>query len=120
MDDALVGPAHARPAGHLGVAPDKGDTSVPCQAGVCDHAQDARGGRYDAGDHGKHVVNGGISTWLVVNSFEAEAGGDGEAALGDSTLRVPEKPWSTWEDGFSGEPPSNRNVASVRRADSSY
>src|SRR5690242_21333797 len=25
---------------------------------------------YDAGDQGKYVVNGGISTWLLVNSFE--------------------------------------------------
>ncbi|MGW8362678.1 glycoside hydrolase family 9 protein [Streptomyces wedmorensis] len=91
IDASLVGAAHARPAGHLGVAPNKGDTSVPCQATVCDYTQDVRGGWYDAGDHGKYVVNGGISTWLVVNSFErAERAGKG-AALGDSSLRVPER-----------------------------
>ncbi|MFC9701365.1 glycoside hydrolase family 9 protein [Streptomyces sp. NPDC056943] len=91
IDASLVGSAYARPAGHLGVAPNKGDTSVPCQATVCDYTQDVRGGWYDAGDHGKYVVNGGISTWLVVNSFERAERAGKDAALGDSTLRVPER-----------------------------
>ncbi|QGZ53270.1 endoglucanase [Streptomyces sp. QHH-9511] len=91
IDAALVGPSYARRAGHLGIAPNKGDTSVPCQATACDYTQDVRGGWYDAGDHGKYVVNGGISTWLVVNSFERAKRAGKEAALGDSTLRVPER-----------------------------
>ncbi|MER7538443.1 glycoside hydrolase family 9 protein [Streptomyces sp. NPDC097704] len=91
IDASLVGPAYARPAGHLGVAPNQGDTSVPCQATVCDYTQDVRGGWYDAGDHGKYVVNGGISTWLLVNSFERAKRAGRDAALGDSTLRVPER-----------------------------
>ncbi|MFI1172884.1 glycoside hydrolase family 9 protein [Streptomyces melanogenes] len=91
IDASLVGSAYARPAGHLGVAPNKGDMSVPCQATVCDYTQDVRGGWYDAGDHGKYVVNGGISTWLMVNSFERAKRAGGQAALGDSTLRVPER-----------------------------
>ncbi|MFF9193893.1 glycoside hydrolase family 9 protein [Streptomyces sp. NPDC014779] len=91
IDASLVGSAYARPAGHLGVAPNTGDVAVPCQATVCDHTQDVRGGWYDAGDHGKYVVNGGISTWLVVNSFERAKRAGKEAALGDSTLRVPER-----------------------------
>lgn len=91
IDPALAGGAYARPAGHLGVAPNKGDTSVPCQAGVCDYRLDVRGGWYDAGDQGKYVVNGGIAVWEVVNSFERAARSGGEAALGDSTLRVPER-----------------------------
>ncbi|MFF8381875.1 glycoside hydrolase family 9 protein [Streptomyces sp. NPDC015661] len=91
IDAALAGSAYARPAGHLGVAPNKGDTSVPCQAGVCDYRTDVRGGWYDAGDQGKYVVNGGIATWQVVNSFERARRSGGEAALGDSTLRVPER-----------------------------
>ncbi|MFK8906536.1 glycoside hydrolase family 9 protein [Streptomyces sp. YS-3] len=91
IDASLVGSAYARPAGHLGVAPNKGDVSVPCQAGVCDYTQDVRGGWYDAGDQGKYVVNGGISTWLVVNSFERAKRAGRDAALGDSTLRVPER-----------------------------
>ncbi|MFD7897579.1 glycoside hydrolase family 9 protein [Streptomyces sp. NPDC059743] len=91
IDPALAGAAYARPAGHLGVAPNKGDTSVPCQAGVCDYSRDVRGGWYDAGDHGKYVVNGGLSTWLLVNSFERAKRAGTDAALGDSTLRVPER-----------------------------
>ncbi len=91
IDAALAGSAYARPAGHLGVAPNKGDTSVPCQAGVCDYQRDVRGGWYDAGDQGKYVVNGGIATWELVNSFERAKRSGGEAALGDGTLRVPER-----------------------------
>ncbi|MFF5701161.1 glycoside hydrolase family 9 protein [Streptomyces sp. NPDC012794] len=92
IDAALAGgSAYARPAGHLGVAPNKGDTGVPCQPGVCDYQRDVRGGWYDAGDQGKYVVNGGISVWEMVNSFERARRSGGEAALGDATLRVPER-----------------------------
>ncbi|SCG17350.1 Carbohydrate binding domain-containing protein [Micromonospora echinofusca] len=94
IDGDLIGAEYARPAGHLGVAPNKGDTSVPCQPGVCDYSLDVRGGWYDAGDHGKYVVNGGIATYQLLNTFErtrtAATAGHG-AALGDSTLRVPER-----------------------------
>ncbi|MET3984730.1 endoglucanase [Streptomyces sp. PvR034] len=91
IDPALAGSGYARPAGHLGVAPNKGDTSVPCQAGVCDYRLDVRGGWYDAGDQGKYVVNGGIAVWEVVNSYERASRSGGAAALGDATLRVPER-----------------------------
>ncbi|AXI80454.1 glycoside hydrolase family 9 protein [Peterkaempfera bronchialis] len=91
IDASLAGAAYARPAGHLGVAPNKGDTSVPCQPGVCDYSRDVRGGWYDAGDQGKYVVNGGIATWQLVNSFERAKRAGTDAALGDSTLRVPER-----------------------------
>ncbi len=67
---------------------------MPCQAGVCDYRLDVRGGWYDAGDHGKYVVNGGIATAQLLSTFErtktAATAGVG-AALGDSTLRVPER-----------------------------
>jgi len=66
-------PGYARPAGHVGVAPNLGDTQVPCQPGVCDYTLDVRGGWYDAGDHGKYVVNGGIATWEVLSEFEQSA-----------------------------------------------
>ncbi|MBO3746438.1 glycoside hydrolase family 9 protein [Streptosporangiaceae bacterium NEAU-GS5] len=69
ISDALR-PGYARPAGHIGVAPNQGDTSVPCQAGVCDYRLDVSGGWYDAGDHGKYVVNGGISVAQVMGTFE--------------------------------------------------
>ncbi|MFJ2442358.1 glycoside hydrolase family 9 protein [Streptomyces sp. NPDC087658] len=91
IEASLAGAAYARPAAHLGVAPNRGDTSVPCQPGVCDYSRDVRGGWYDAGDHGKYVVNGGLSTWLLVNSFERAKRAGTDAALGDSTLRIPER-----------------------------
>ena len=93
IDGALVGSLYARPAGHVGVAPNQGDLAVPGQAGVCDYTLDVRGGWYDAGDHGKYVVNGGIATYQLLSAYErtktarsADAG-----ALEDSTLRVPER-----------------------------
>ena len=93
IDGDLVGESYARPAGHLDVAPNRGDTDVPCQPGVCDYRLDVRGGWYDAGDHGKYVVNGGIATYQLLSAFErtktAPTAGGG-AALADGTLRVPE------------------------------
>jgi endoglucanase len=63
-------PGYARPAGHVDIAPNEGDGNVPCQPGVCDYRLDVRGGWYDAGDHGKYVVNGGISTWELLSEYE--------------------------------------------------
>jgi endoglucanase len=94
IDGDLVGQQYARPAGHVGVAPNQGDTDVPCQPGVCDYSLDVSGGWYDAGDHGKYVVNGGIATHQLLSTFErgktAVTAGHG-AALGDGSLRVPEQ-----------------------------
>ncbi len=73
IDDALR-PGYGRPAGHVDVAPNLGDGNVPCQPGVCDYRLDARGGWYDAGDHGKYVVNGGISVWELLNAYERHPG----------------------------------------------
>ena len=72
IDAAIAGDGYGRPAGHIGIAPNKGDTSVGCQPAevsheiygepwTCDYTLDVSGGWYDAGDHGKYVVNGGIS-----------------------------------------------------------
>lgn len=94
IDGDLIGAEYARPAGHVGVAPNQGDTSVGCQPGVCDYSLDVRGGWYDAGDHGKYVVNGGIATYQLLNTFErtrTAPTADGGADLGDRTLRVPER-----------------------------
>ncbi|HYU16212.1 MAG TPA: glycoside hydrolase family 9 protein, partial [Candidatus Acidoferrum sp.] len=84
---------YARPAGHLGVAPNQGDTDVACQPGVCDYRLDVRGGWYDAGDHGKYVVNGGIATAQLLGTFERTrtAPSATPGALEDGTLRVPER-----------------------------
>ncbi|MBL1098756.1 glycoside hydrolase family 9 protein [Streptomyces coffeae] len=91
IEASLAGAAYARPAGHLGIAPNTGDTAVPCVSGVCDAVRDVRGGWYDAGDQGKYVVNGGIATWQLVNSFERAQRAGHQAALGDGTLRLPER-----------------------------
>ncbi|MEV8592653.1 glycoside hydrolase family 9 protein [Streptomyces sp. NPDC052012] len=85
-------PGYGRPAGHVDVAPNQGDGKVPCQPGVCDYTLDVTGGWYDAGDHGKYVVNGGISTWEVLSTYErARHARTGQAdKLGDGTLNIPE------------------------------
>lgn len=93
IDGGLVGAEYARPAGHVGVAPNQGDTDVPCQPGGCDYRLDVRGGWYDAGDHGKYVVNGGIATYQLLSTFERTrtAPSATPGALDDGTLRVPER-----------------------------
>ncbi|MFJ8692647.1 glycoside hydrolase family 9 protein [Streptomyces roseolilacinus] len=93
IDADLVGEEYARPAGHLDAAPNQGDGDVPCQPGVCDYTLDVRGGWYDAGDHGKYVVNGGISVAQVMATYErtlTAENADGEP-LGDGRLRLPER-----------------------------
>ncbi len=52
--------------------------------------QDVTGGWYDAGDHGKYVVNAGVSLWLMQNEYErAELKGTA-AAYQDGTMSIPE------------------------------
>ncbi|MFJ7150537.1 glycoside hydrolase family 9 protein [Streptomyces sp. NPDC100445] len=89
--DALR-PGYGRPAGHVGTSPNKGDVDVPCQPGVCDYRLDVSGGWYDAGDHGKYVVNGGVATWQLLNEYERSrlARTGQPAKLGDGTLAIPE------------------------------
>ncbi|MFE9836510.1 glycoside hydrolase family 9 protein [Streptomyces sp. NPDC005551] len=85
-------PGYARPAGHVDVAPNRGDGRVPCQPGLCDYTLDVTGGWYDAGDHGKYVINGGIATWELLSTYEravlARTGSPGR--LRDGTLDIPE------------------------------
>lgn len=79
-------PSLVRPAGHLS------DKAVKCLPGSgCDYTLDVSGGWYDAGDHGKYVVNGGISVWTLLNYYErAKALGNGAVELGDGKLSIPE------------------------------
>jgi endoglucanase len=81
----------ARPAGHA-------RETATCFSGVdqrgttwpgCDYTLDVTGGWYDAGDHGKYVVNGGISVWTLVNAAE-RARRLGQGAFADGRLDVPE------------------------------
>jgi len=75
-----------RPAGHLG------DKKVPCAAGSgCSYSLDVLGGWYDAGDHGKYVVNGGISVWTLLNWYErTKYLGKTLGDYADGKLNIPE------------------------------
>ncbi|WP_410578406.1 glycoside hydrolase family 9 protein [Amycolatopsis sp. lyj-108] len=92
IEARYVGAEYARPAGHVNVAPNRGDDDVPCRAGLeCGYTLDVRGGWYDAGDHGKYVVNGGIAAWQLQNAYERAALLGDKTALGDGTLAIPER-----------------------------
>jgi endoglucanase len=76
-----------RPAGHLA------DKQVPCLPNTgCDYALDVAGGWYDAGDHGKYVVNGGISVWTLANLYERAIHlGQSAAPFTDGAMNIPER-----------------------------
>src|SRR5262249_40614249 len=75
-----------RPAGHLS------DKSVPCAPGSgCTYSLDVAGGWYDAGDHGKYVVNGGISVWTLLDEYERAVHLGAPKAFADGTLDIPER-----------------------------
>ncbi len=78
--------AFERPAGHMG------DKSVPCsKEAKCDYSLDVSGGWYDAGDHGKYLVNGGFSVWALQNQYEAlQKFGSTAGDFGDGKLNIPE------------------------------
>jgi endoglucanase len=86
-----------RAAGHVTDkgTPDKpnmGDRAVPClQGSGCDYKLDVTGGWYDAGDHGKYVVNGGISAWTMMNQYERAVARGTAADFGDGKMNIPEK-----------------------------
>lgn len=97
IDGGIAGSAYARPAGHVGVSPNTGDTSVPCQAPAsyvgnwtCGYRLNVTGGWYDAGDHGKYVVNGGIATAQLLSVWERACTAC-RSQIGDSTLSIPER-----------------------------
>jgi endoglucanase len=82
----------ARPAAHT-------EEIVTCRTGKdsngnewpgCAYELDVTGGWYDAGDHGKYVVNGGISVWTLLNLHERlQARGRGDA-FADGQAAIPE------------------------------
>lgn len=92
--DHVARPDLARPAGHAQETatcfsgPDKTGAVWP----GCDYSLDVHGGWYDAGDHGKYVVNGGIATWMLLNAYERTQakGGPGAAAFADGKADIPE------------------------------
>ncbi len=81
----------SRPAGHVNVGVNKGDINVPCWTGTCNYSLNVSKGWYDAGDHGKYVVNGGISAWTLLNLYERGLYLSSNASLvGDGKLNIPE------------------------------
>ncbi len=51
----------------------------------------ANGGWYDAGDHGKYVVNGGIAIWTLQNMYErAKLAGSDKFEDGSGVVNIPE------------------------------
>jgi endoglucanase len=75
-----------RPAGHL---PDK----APCAADIgCKYTLDVTGGWYDAGDHGKYVVNGGFSAWVLLDEWErTKYLGKSLDDFADGKMQIPEQ-----------------------------
>lgn len=99
IDGDLVGAPYARDAGHIGIAPNQGDLAVGCQqprpwtdGWTCDYTLDVTGGWYDAGDHGKYVVNGGVSVHQLLDIAERAGLADPATTgrYGDGTMRIPE------------------------------
>jgi endoglucanase len=104
IDGNLVGPQFARAAGHIGVAPNQGDTAVPCQRTAdaivaygepwgCNYTLNVTQGWYDAGDQGKYVVNGGIASAQLLMEYERRLYAPNviTSALGDGSLHLPER-----------------------------
>ncbi len=81
-----VDPRWTHPAGH------PGDKNVACAPDAgCNYSLDVSGGWYDAGDHGKYVVNGGITVWTLLNLYErSQAFGDKAVDFGDGKMNIPE------------------------------
>ena len=85
----VVGEAWSRPAGH------ESDTQVQtlvCATDPLDEeciTLDVEGGWYDAGDHGKYVVNGGISAWTMLNQYERFKNMSSVAEFSDGKMILP-------------------------------
>jgi endoglucanase len=85
-------PDLARAAGHP-------NETVTCFAGTdqqgvrwpgCAYRLNVTGGWYDAGDQGKYVVNGGTSTWTLLDIHERLAALGDATAFADGRLSIPE------------------------------
>jgi endoglucanase len=82
----------ARPAGHApdrATCFDKTDLTGFRWPG-CSYTLDVSGGWYDAGDHGKYVVNGGIAVWTLMNAYERMQAKGTADAFADGRASIPE------------------------------
>lgn len=77
----------ARAAGHN---PDSASIMSDWEATSGGSKQDVTGGWYDAGDHGKYVVNGGISLWTMQNQYERALQKGDASMYDDGTMSIPE------------------------------
>lgn len=83
IDATVAGTAFARGAGHLY------DNSLSTKDGLRSNV-DVSGGWYDAGDHGKYVVNGGISVWTLLNQYErSKYLGANSSDFADGKMKLP-------------------------------
>lgn len=76
-----------RPAGHPSdIAATWPGTDQP------NYSLDLTGGWYDAGDHGKYVVNGGIALWTMLNQYEIAKlqGNNSLSKIADGKMNIPE------------------------------
>jgi endoglucanase len=86
------GATWARPAGHeRDVATCRSDIDKHGNRWPgCDYSLDLTGGWYDAGDHGKYVVNGGITVWTLLNLYERQQLLKKGDAFSDGHTSIPE------------------------------
>ncbi|MEJ2299437.1 MAG: glycoside hydrolase family 9 protein, partial [Woeseiaceae bacterium] len=57
----------------------------------CPYTLDTTGGWYDAGDHGKYVVNSGISVWTLLNYYERSlTHAAATTTVADGVVAIPE------------------------------
>ena len=83
VDTAVVGAPFGHVAWHTGDA--NLSTNFDSRTGI-----NAVNGWYDAGDHGKYVVNGGISVWTMLNQYErAKYLGANSGDFADGTMKLP-------------------------------
>jgi len=83
VDAAVVGTPFGHAAWHTGDA--NLSTNFDSRTGI-----NAVNGWYDAGDHGKYVVNGGISVWTMLNQYErAKYLGANSGDFADGTMKLP-------------------------------
>lgn len=88
-----VNTEYARAAGPADTAvPTETTQTFPGWAYSESYSLDVSGGWYDAGDHGKYVVNGGLSVWLLQNQYERTLHTDGATSslYGDGSMNIPE------------------------------
>lgn len=92
VEARYAGQQWARPAGHR-------HETATCRSDRdrhgnrwpgCDYTLDLTGGWYDAGDHGKYVVNGGIAVWTLLNFYERQKVLRKPDTFADARMAIPE------------------------------